>query len=169
MKNLRSEPDFSGWGKAAAIPGFQLAIEHLQAVLDGLRADLADAQNGSAPRKRGRPEGSKAGPQAGYWAALSAEERSAEMKRRMAVAKANGGGRWPAGRAKLHPRDPRSPKHAQWLKKMAKANRDHWAGLSPKARKQRVDAMKRARTKQAQTARAAVTEARQPRANGAAA
>jgi hypothetical protein len=54
---------------------------------------------------------------------------------------------------KLHPRDARSPKHAEWLEMMRKAQVKHWAGMSKAEKKAQVAAMQ---------------ASRQPRVNGAA-
>jgi hypothetical protein len=54
---------------------------------------------------------------------------------------------------KLHPRDARSPKHAEWLEMMRKAQVKHWAGMSKAEKKTQVAAMQ---------------ASRQPRVNGAA-
>ena len=57
--------------------------------------------------------------QSAYWAKMTKEERRAEMQRRAEVRAKN----WAktADIAKLHPRDPRSPRHAEWRKTMSKA------------------------------------------------
>lgn len=60
------------------------------------------------------------------------QERSREMKRRMAVAKAN--------KAK-HPREPGHPDHAQWAAKMKKARKRTWDKKSPAERQAVVEAM----------------------------
>lgn len=57
--------------------------------------------------------------QKGYWAKMTPEERQAEVRRRAEVRNR----KWAekASVEKLHPRDPRSPKHEAWVKKMSKA------------------------------------------------
>jgi hypothetical protein len=97
-----------------------------------------------APAKAKRTKAAK-----GYWAKMTHAERSAEMRRRQAVA----AGTEPAkprvklakpGKRKLiqpnHPRNPDHPKHAEWLAKTRRANRKSWASMTPEARKARIDA-----------------------------
>lgn len=62
--------------------------------------------------------------QKGYWAKMTPEERSAEMRRRAEVRNQ----KWAedANVEKLHPRDPRSPKHEAWLKKMSRVMKAHY-------------------------------------------
>lgn len=57
--------------------------------------------------------------QKSYWAKMTKEERRAEMQRRAGVRNK----KWAEAEniGKLHPRDPRSPRHAEWLKTMSKA------------------------------------------------
>lgn len=57
--------------------------------------------------------------QAKYWAKMTPAERRAEMQRRAKVRQK----KWAeaANVERLHPRDPRSPKHEAWLKTMSKA------------------------------------------------
>jgi hypothetical protein len=75
-------------GMAALLPGMQFAIECMQRQLDEMRAQLAQMQNGRQPAKKSRSmkqNPSKVG-NIGWPADPAA--RSAEMKRRMAVARA---------------------------------------------------------------------------------
>lgn len=194
--------NYQQMGIAAMIPGMQHMIDLMQRELDSMRAQLAQAQNsGSArgfmeERKRGpgRPkliEGNfeaddaakefqrKSRASSSFWARMSPEERSAEMRRRGARRKdrrqgrggdhygkvsAGAKGYWAkmtkeerraevqrraevrnkkwaedANVEKLHPRDPRSPKHEAWLKKMSRVMK-----ASYKARASAVPAVKMA-------------------------
>jgi hypothetical protein len=84
------------------------------------------------------------------------EERSKEMKRRQALARARReGGEVKAVKIPgMHPRDVRHPNHAAWVEKMQRVNKAAWERLSPKQRKQRVGRALEGRT----TARHAVEE-----------
>jgi hypothetical protein len=119
-------PDFAQMGMATLIPGMQYLLDKMQHELDQMRNTLAATQQ-QPKRKRNM---------SAYWGKMTPEERSAEVKRRQAKwhtklqaqrkpkAKANG--------AALHARDPRSPKHKAWLKKVATATR---AGVARKLAK----------------------------------
>lgn len=199
--------NYEQMGIAAMIPGMQHMIDLMQRELDSMREQLAQAQNGGNARsflnerKRGRPpkliEGSfrvdgesaaakefsrKSRASSSFWAKMSAEERSAEMRRRGMVRKDSRKAKLSADKAssssrkgywasmspeerkaemrrrievrdkkwaeeaaleKLHPRDPRSPKHAAWIEKMRAANKANWAKLSPKERAVRVAATRK--------------------------
>lgn len=70
-------------GRAALLPGMRYMLEQMQAIVDEFRQTLAALQNGNSvdesqanKPKRGRP------PKSGYWASMTPEQRSAEMKRR---------------------------------------------------------------------------------------
>jgi hypothetical protein len=97
-----------------------------------------------APKpKRGRPKKAavvtvRKAAMKGYWASMTPEERSAEMKRRASVTakKKN---------AKLHPRDEKHPDHAIWLGNLRKAVRKQWDGYSPAEKKRRSQKMVKAR------------------------
>lgn len=162
MKHSDSTPspaaDFYQIGQQFLLPGMTYMVERMQALVDEFRAALAA---GGAPKKRGRPKGLS--PQAAYWAKMKPAERAAEMKRRGMVGRRAA----KADLAKLHPRDERSPRHEEYVAKLRKAGQARWDQMSAKKRKAHSDAMKRARTKQAETAREAVNEARQAKANGA--
>jgi hypothetical protein len=93
---MKSAPnlDFAQAGMAAVLPGLQYALDYLQSQVDHLRIQLAAAQGAAVPgeappKKRGRPPKQTPVPvqqlstQAAYWAAMTPEERKAEMKRRM--------------------------------------------------------------------------------------
>lgn len=83
----------------------------------------------------------------GYWARMTKEERAAEMQRRILVHQ----GKAPSVRIaaddleRLHPRDPRSPRHAAWLKKMRKISKATWDNMTPEARQARLDSMRAAK------------------------
>jgi hypothetical protein len=70
-------------GIAAFIPGLQYAIDTLQDQLNELRAELARYQEMEVVGETVKPAKKTA------WTGMSAEERSAEMKRRIAVSKRN--------------------------------------------------------------------------------
>ena len=97
---MKTENDkYAQMGRAALIPGLQLAQEILERALSDIRGELAEMQNGDAPMKqRGRPlktDQTQAGAplktigKGSAWAKMTAAERSREMKRRQAVARAN--------------------------------------------------------------------------------
>ena len=69
----------------------------------------------------------------GYWDNMTAEQRSAEMTRRVNL-------RQPT--VKLHPRDVNHPGHDAWVQKMRDVSRLKWAKMSKAERKRRQDAMK---------------------------
>ena len=199
--------NYEQMGIAAMIPGMQHMIDLMQRELDAMRAQLAQAQNGGSALdavrkyKRGMPLwveeefARKSKATGGWWAKLTPEERSAEMKRRYASRKDRpptgrrrkdptgipsgpGGdhyGKVSTGQAsywakmtkeerkaemqrrtevrnkkwaeaanveKLHPRDPRSPKHEAWLKKMSKSMKKSWNKMTPAQQLQRQNAMR---------------------------
>jgi hypothetical protein len=161
------DPASATWeeiGKAAALSGMTYLAETLpelisEAVGEVIREFIEEFRaevtgNGAAPSKRGRPpkenargfveqlrERLKPTGKSGWPA--DPKERSREMKRRQAVARAKKAGEPPAVKlAKaLHPRDPNHPRHKQWLKKLRESNRRYWGGLSAEERKARVDTM----------------------------
>jgi hypothetical protein len=71
------------------------------------------------------------------------EARSAEMKRRQAVARAN-----KANAEGLHPRDEGHPDHDKWRAKLTKARKRQWAQKSPAERHAWQERMAAARRKQ---------------------
>lgn len=130
-----------------------MAIELLQQ----LRADLVASGGGGpvaveakAVVRRGRPPGKKAARSA--WTGMSAEERSIEMKRRMAVSQAKRGVKVKI--PGLHPRDPKHPGHDAWVEKMRASQKRQWAAISPAQRKTRQRKMQKGRM----TAREAINE-----------
>lgn len=92
-----------------------------------------------APAKAKRAKASMKG----YWASMTPEERSQEMQRRMKVrgkakpqVKLQGEPKLTfAERLKLHPRDVRSPRHDDWVKKVAKAQRARFENMSVREKK----------------------------------
>jgi hypothetical protein len=146
---------YAQMGIAAILPGLTRAVEIMQSEIDSLRAMLATAAQGGRIIKRpGRPPGIHTkqrkkqahangsvpvptvamnvkgkpirtdGP-ASYWAKMTPEERSAEMKRRQKLAAKRSG--------------------QPTTTKSSKAARAGWAKLSKKAKADRVAAMNAAR------------------------
>jgi hypothetical protein len=74
-----------------------------------------------------RPSKQKAS--ATYWAQFTPEERTAEMKRRFQVRQEKKFG-------KLHPRDSRHPKHAEWVEKLRTSQKKRISGMSVRERKE---------------------------------
>lgn len=90
------------------------------------------AEAEAAPvRRRGRGRGRRRKAAAGYWARLTPEQRSIEMRRRRAVSKA----KHPKA---SHPRYPGHPGHEEWLNNMRKATRKAWNNLTPAEREARL-------------------------------
>jgi hypothetical protein len=123
--------DYSVFGMAALLPGMQHMLNRMQKELDDFRQGLLAAQNGQAPIKRGRGRPRKEqSDQAGHtsgnkaWANLTPEQRSAEMRRRQQVAKAN----WLA-------------KNQSARKSNSDQQRQYWASLTPALRKKRIAAV----------------------------
>jgi hypothetical protein len=136
--------NYESVGLAAMIPGMQHMITLMQRELDEIRATLARVQarqagyeeTADSPEKKG-----KGSHQAAYWARMTPEERSAEMRRRGMVrgkSKAKTNKLTGADLNRLHPRDVRSPRHESWLKKMRAANKRTWANYTPEQRAARV-------------------------------
>ena len=155
MKNLTDTTSYAQMGIAALLPGMTHMVELMQGELDRMRAMLAGMQNGNGAkrpsrgtdeyraydreahrraraRKKSDPGGLNAKDKPirdSYWASMTAEERSAEMKRRQAIA---------AGKKKLHPRDVAHPEHAAWAAKLSKARKKAWARLTPEEQKAKL-------------------------------
>lgn len=93
MAQHRDNTTYTQMGMAALLPGMQHLIELMQGELDRMRTTLEQLQSGEAPVK-------KDGRGSTYWAAMTPEQRSIEMKKRWRdrAAKANGnavsGGGW---------------------------------------------------------------------------
>ena len=157
-------------GCAGMIPGLQRSIDAAQAEMARLRARMQRAQGelqaAQAELENGvRPRAPKALPPAingtgtgraarksigvsNYWASMSKEERSAEMKRRLAVSAGKIAGKTTVKMAaKLHPRDPRHPEHEKWRALMSEAQRKRWAGVSKKAKHAHFSAVSNAKSK----------------------
>lgn len=164
-------------GIAAMLPGMIHSWTLQGQAIEEMKQRLAFLQNGHGESKKlERPkmniseEGMKARKRAvqGYWASMSDEERSAEMRKRFAKRKdratpvrSGPGGYWDrmtpeerkaemkrrvAKQARMngvtlkgmHPRDPAHPGHEAWLKKMSKVGKAGWARLTPEQRAERV-------------------------------
>jgi len=137
--------DFQQMGVAALIPGAQWLLERMQRELDELREMLSELQAGAAPRRghppkdgfnaRGKPLAKK-----GLWASMTAEERSAEMRRRALVAQ----GKAPSvqtgwrGRQYQKERAARPSGPANW-----------WATATPAQKRKRLAAMEAGKKKKA--------------------
>lgn len=141
-------------GLATKLVGLVEARELLDREIQKVRAQLDFAHNGGNARtfvegraltldigksKEPKKNDGRGKAARGYWARMTAEERAAEMQRRILVHQ----GKAPSSRAagdvnSLHPRDARSPRHAAWVKKMRKANLERWASYTPEERAARV-------------------------------
>jgi hypothetical protein len=78
LKNTETSK-YAQMGMAALLPGMQYMIERMQEQLDEMRLHLAALQGAPALAAKAETRGSS-------WKSLTPEERSAEMKRRRAVA-----------------------------------------------------------------------------------
>jgi hypothetical protein len=132
MKNEHEK--FVQMGIATLMPGMQYMIERMQATLDEMRGQLARLQGA----EEAEPVTSKRRVDAGKqgWAGMSAEERSAEMRRRYKV------------RAK---------------KARASAAKSRWDEMSKKEREEWKHKMQAGRKKAERTARQVVDAAKQSR------
>lgn len=156
MKVTKNELSiYEQMGRAALVPGMQHMIELMQAQLDEFRRALGQLQE-PVRRGPGRPKVDHVDPEvrsrgsASYWAKMTPEERSAEMRRRQQVAAGLKPGRKMPPKAeakplKMHPRDPRHPGHGAWLKTMRKAQKKAWDRLTPAQRTERQNRMKAGR------------------------
>jgi hypothetical protein len=104
--------------------------------LIGAAVEMPPARRGKA--RRGKTKRTNSQGIRHYWANMTKQERSAEIKRRHAVSAAKKSGK------KLHPRDKAHPDHERWLANVAKAARKTWEGLSPRQKKRRSGVLKRA-------------------------
>ena len=159
MKKTIGDKDVSRFvagGMAAFLPGMvymaELISETMQDVIDSLKRDLGMFQEMDE-----RPAKKKKDRRGSSWAGLSAEERSAEMKRRRAIGEAK-----KASAAKLHPRDAAHPGHEAWLEKMRAAQKKRWDSFTPAERKAQIRKMSKAgrASSHAASARRAVEELR---------
>lgn len=123
----------------------------MQREIDDARA-LLERANGAEPSaalKHGRPRlaasvralvaEAEAKGRGSSWQGMSAEERSAEMARRRAVGAARQAAAADVDR--LHPRDPRSPRHEAWITKLRKIQKKRWTAMTPKMQKAQLAKM----------------------------
>jgi hypothetical protein len=135
MKFNRETTTYAQMGMAALIPGMQYMIEHMQKELDSMREYLgilqtADDDGGDkGPMKNPKRVKGSQGP----WKDMTPEERSIEMRRRMAVAR----GEKPARKQAKPVKD----------SALSQERRKAWAALSPKKRKERLAKMAAGRQK----------------------
>jgi hypothetical protein len=87
-----------------------------------------------------------------YWDRMTPEERSAEMKRRVSR-RGQRKGLTHSEALKLHPRDKRSPRHGDWVEMMRNVQKQRFANMSVRQRKQWQGAMLAGRQQQAQNQR----------------
>jgi hypothetical protein len=128
-------------GRATVIPGFQKAIDVLERRhTPSAAAAVAELRRlePAKPTVERRSKGSKS-----YWAKMTPEERTIEMRRRRGVADAK-------KVAKLHPSNKNHPDHDKWRKKLGDTRRKEWAALSPRQRKQRVKKLRDGKAAKAQ-------------------
>lgn len=93
MKQTSEFSRYTEMGMAALLPGMQHLIDRMQAELDDMRLQLAALQGGTAkPARRAKsalpaqpPKSAGSAGMASYWARMTVEERSVEMKRRLAL------------------------------------------------------------------------------------
>lgn len=128
---------YEQFGIAAMLPGMVRAVELLQAQIDDMRARLEGLQIGNtkSAKRRGRPpaatgeltvHGTPLKP--GYWASMTAEERSAEMRRRRAVQEKN-----------------KASQKAKFVERARKGGQNRWASMTVKERKAHLAAMQAGR------------------------
>jgi hypothetical protein len=158
---MTKDTTFQTMGIAAMLPGMQHMLELMQHELDRMREMLAAAQTGELPRavvknlgyrvEQRRPVGRppRTPEQARFkaksgWDKLSPEERSAEMMRRIQVAREK---REAARIAALHPRDVGHPDHEKWAANLRKTRKSEWEKKSPAQKKAFVAAMKAGKAK----------------------
>ena len=129
-------------GMAAFLPGMQYMVELMQRQLDEFRLQLAAMQGvEEKPRSNGHNNYGWAGMTAeersaemkrrqakrkkkrSGWNGMTAEQRSVEMKRRKAMAAAK---KAPPQTAPKHPREADHPDHAKWLAKLRRVQKKHW-------------------------------------------
>ena len=135
---------YAQMGMAALLPGMVRMLDLMQQQVSELQAQLASGENAEPKRQVGRPPRKKA--RTSPWTNMSAEDRSIEMKRRQAVARAKREGAVVPAEPevdveRLHPRDPRSPRHERWRKRVSKGRKRNWAEMSPRARNARLAKM----------------------------
>ncbi len=114
-------------------PGSQNKAQPPVALLAGADENTPKSNRYAAVAKRsGLGRGS-------YWRTLTPEERSKEMKRRMAVAEARKAGITlnKHGR-RLRTQDPGHPGHEAWIEKLRKASKNAYASKTPAERKEQA-------------------------------
>ena len=132
-------------GLAALLPGMIRLREVVDAYIVRIQRKLGAIQNGHAAPRRGRPPKKADQTQAGKllntagkgssWAKMTAAERSREMKRRQAVARANRTAKEQAAYAAEH------------KARMSAAAKKRWAGMSKSAQKAQMAHMVAAKNK----------------------
>lgn len=138
---LAAEREFKRKSKATSDYWAKMSPEERSAVMKQRWADKKAKENGRGGDRYGKVSaGAK-----GYWAKMTPAERKAEMERRDAVRAK----KWAeaANAEKLHPRDPRSPKHEAWLKKMSKVGKAAWNKMTPEQRLARQTSMHKGHAK----------------------
>jgi len=138
-------------GMSALIPGLVSAREAIDAEIrryQGIIALARENEEGGEPEPEAKT--GRGSHQAAYWARMTPEERSAEMRRRGMVNKkkklAQAGELTKRGvPAKMHPRDPRHPGHDAWIVKIRKANKQSWTKLTPEQHAARAAAVNKGR------------------------
>lgn len=140
MKNPTDDLNrYAEMGLAALIPGMVRMVELMQQQLDAAKAQLAALQGRPASKRLGRPPGKAAN---SGWAGMTPEQRSAEMKRRIAVAR---GEAEPRRRRKAPPKSEAGSKQ----QKLSKHQKALWAGLTPAQRKRRLNRLAEGRRRAA--------------------
>jgi hypothetical protein len=143
MKIDRSEINrFAIQGMTVNLWGMELMLERMQGEVSNLRTLLALHHEFEGEQK---PALSEKRAQAGKrgWGGMTAEERSAEMRRRIEVRKQN-----QAAAAGLHPRDPNHPNHEEWVAKMSKIRKQTWAKKTKAEKEAWKAAMKAGKAKE---------------------
>jgi len=131
-------------GIASYLPGMKLMAQFINEAMEyhirSLEEQLAPQDGAetarnyiSASMKQAIAGETPKGRQGEQWAKLSAEERSAEMKRRLALGRAN---------RPTHPRDPRHPGHDAWIAKLRKSQKKAWSNLTPAEQKIKIAKMR---------------------------
>ena len=145
--------DYQHMGMAALIPGMQFMLDRMQKELDDLRNVLAGLQQKQKETEEPPKDledylwKRKSKTSKGYWAAMTSEQRSAEMRRRAKVAftKKQSHADGAIDVDQLHPRDARSPRHKKWRKNVRSAQRRRWDNMSQQERTAAIDRMLAAR------------------------
>jgi cell division septum initiation protein DivIVA len=119
----------------AILPGMIHMHEELGKEIERIKTKLATLQGQAASpvskparaRSTGQARSKESG---GYWSNMTAEQRSAEMMRRMKKRS-----------KKLHPRDSKHPDHEKWKLDISKRRKAAWAALGPRRQKARLAKM----------------------------